>query len=79
LKWRQRLAIGSELGTTIKIVMAGSRERQTEKSGWGNFVQFVGIVVFIFLNWLIIFIQDVVKIKTLDWPGLLQTIINLCR
>lgn len=75
------VVIGSELGTTIKIVMAGLKGTADKKRvAWGNFTfNFVtGVVVFIFLHWLIIFIQDVVNIKDpLIGLVFLQTIINL--
>jgi phosphate:Na+ symporter len=75
------IVIGSELGTTIKIVMAGLTGTADKKRvAWGNFTfnLVTCIVVFIFLPWLILFVQDVLRIKDpLIGLVFLQTFINI--
>ncbi|WP_276370213.1 Na/Pi symporter [Chryseolinea sp. H1M3-3] len=75
------VVIGSELGTTIKVVMAGLGGTADKKRvAWGNFTfNFVTcVVVFVFLPWLITFIRDVVNIKDpLIGLVFLQTTMNL--
>ncbi len=74
------IVIGSELGTTIKIVLAGLNGTADKKRvAWGNFTfnLITCVIAFIFLPWIIIFIQDVVQIKdTLIGLVFLQTLIN---
>ena len=75
------VVIGSELGTTIKIVMAGlSGTADKKRVAWGNFIfnLVTGIVVYAALPWIIIFIQDGMDIKD-PLLGLvfLQTTINV--
>lgn len=73
--------IGSELGTTIKIVMAGMGGTADKKRvAWGNFTfnLVTCIVSLFFLHWLILFVQQVLNIHD-PLIGLvsLQTIINI--
>lgn len=60
------VVIGSELGTTIKIVLFGMRGSADKKRvAWSNFFFNIvtGIIAFILLPWLIIFISDIININ----------------
>lgn len=73
--------IGSELGTTIKVVLAGlGGSADKRRVAWGNFTfnLVTCVVVLVFLPSLIVFIQDVVHIKDpLIGLVFLQTAINI--
>ncbi|MBL6446642.1 Na/Pi cotransporter family protein [Fulvivirga sp. 29W222] len=59
------VVIGSELGTTIKIVLSGVRGSADKKRvAWSNFFFNVAtsIIAFLLLPWLIIFIRDIILI-----------------
>lgn len=59
------VVIGSELGTTIKIVLSGVRGSADKKRvAWSNFFFNVvtGVIAFLLLPWLIIFIRDIINI-----------------
>jgi phosphate:Na+ symporter len=75
------VVIGSELGTTIKIVLAGmSGTSDKRRVAWGNFTfnLITCIVSFIFLPWIIFFIQEVIQLRDpLIGLVFLQTLINL--
>ncbi len=75
------IIIGSEVGTTIKFLIGsinGSLERKM--LAWGDFIfnLFTAIASFLLLSWIIIFIQDILKIKN-PMIGLVffQSFINL--
>ncbi|WP_185156017.1 Na/Pi cotransporter family protein [Fulvivirga kasyanovii] len=60
------VVIGSELGTTIKIVLSGMRGSIDKKRvAWSNFFFNIatGIIAFLLLPWLIIFIRDIIHIN----------------
>jgi len=75
------IVIGSELGTTIKIVLAASNGSPDKKRvAWGNFTFNIAttIVAYACLPWLILFIQDVLKIMDpLVGAVFFQSAINL--
>jgi phosphate:Na+ symporter len=74
------VVIGSELGTTIKIVLAGSKGTSDKKRvAWGNFAfnLITCAISLIFLPGIIFFIQEVVKLHDpLIGLVFLQTMIN---
>lgn len=60
------VVIGAEIGTTIKILlwgMTGSADKK--RVGFGNFWYniFTSLLAYAFLNWIIYFIEHIVKIK----------------
>lgn len=75
------IVIGAEVGTTIKILLWGMKGSADKKRvAWGNFIYniFTASIAFIFLHWLIYFIENIFQI---DDPliGLVffQTSINI--
>lgn len=60
------VVIGSELGTTIKIVLSGMRGSIDKKRvAWSNFFFNIAtaVIAFLLLPWLIIFISDIIHIS----------------
>lgn len=75
------VVIGSEIGTTIKILLWGLKGSADKKRvAWGNFIYnvFTTIIAFLALDWLLYFIQHIVKIND-PLIGLVffQTFINI--
>ncbi|MBC7863595.1 MAG: Na/Pi cotransporter family protein [Bacteroidia bacterium] len=60
------VVIGSEIGTTLKIVLLSVKGGTNKKRvAWGNFIYniFTTIIACIILNWLVGFIENTIKIK----------------
>ena len=60
------VVIGAEVGTTIKILLWGMKGSDDKKRvAWGNFIFniFTAVIAFIFLHWLILFIEKTMKIS----------------
>ena len=75
------LVIGSEVGTTMKILFWGVQGSVEKKRvAWGNFYYniFTSVFAFVFLRWLIYFIEHILHISD-PLIGLVafQTVINL--
>lgn len=75
------VVIGSEIGTTIKILLWGLKGSADKKRvAWGNFIYnvFTAVIAFLALDWLLYFIQHIVKIND-PLIGLVffQTFINI--
>ena len=75
------VVIGAEIGTTIKILlwgMTGSADKK--RVGFGNFwyTIFTSLLAYAFLNWIIYFIEHIVKIKDpLIKLVFFQSVVNL--
>lgn len=75
------IVIGSEVGTTIKVLlwgMTGSSDKMRVAYGSFFFNIFTSFFAFIFLNWLVHLIEDIIKIKDpLIGLVMFQTTINI--
>ena len=60
------IVIGAEIGTTIKILLWGlTGSADKKRVAWGNFIYniFTASIAFIFLHWIIYFIENIVQIN----------------